>query len=595
MQEQPVRVERRLAAILAADVAAYSRLMHNDEEATHAKLTGLLANIVRPAIVEHGGRIVKNTGDGFLAEFSSAVEAVRAATQFQSRTHELTSDDPEESRVRFRVGINVGDVIVEPHDIFGDDVNVAARLEGIAEPGGICVSASVYAHVGGKVAIEFADLGDQKLKNISRPVRAYAIVWEEASGVSLSLGGQSDALSGPHLSIVVLPFANLSGAPEQEYFVDGVTESLTTDLSRISGLFVIGRHTAFTYKGKAIDLKQIGRELKVRYALEGSVQRSESRLRINVQLADAGTGNHLWAERFDKPMADLFDMQDEIVAHIANALDAQLAKQEARRSERSPLPSSMDLYFQGKALMYKGWIPENLAQARSKFERALALDPENVGAMVGIPALDVIVSMASMTDDSAALLGSAEARVLKVLSLAPNHAFAHLTLGSVLTATNRAVQGIAEFERALVLDRNLAEAHASIGFAKILTGRCAETEAHLDQAFRLSPRDIFAHRWMMWMGFAKLQLGADIEALGWFRRSIEANRNIPLAHFSLAVGLAMLGSIDQAKSAARAGFELDPSFCLRRFRDSVASDNPTYLMGRERFYQGLRIAGVPDG
>ncbi|WP_349644934.1 adenylate/guanylate cyclase domain-containing protein [Bradyrhizobium sp. Leo170] len=407
-----------MAAILAADVAGYSRLMHNDEEATHAKLTGLLANIVRPAIVEHGGRIVKNTGDGFLAEFPSAVEAVRAATQFQSRTHDLTSDDPEESRVRFRVGINIGDVIVEPHDIFGDDVNIAARLEGIAEPGGICVSASVYAHVGGKVAIEFADLGDQKLKNISRPVRAYAIVWEEASRVSLSVGGQSDALSGPHLSIVVLPFANLSGAPAQEYFVDGVTESLTTDLSRISGLFVIGRHTAFTYKGKgkAIDLKQIGRELKVRYALEGSVQRSERRLRINVQLADAGTGNHLWAERFDKPMADLFDMQDEIVAHIANALDAQLAKQEARRSERSPLPSSMDLYFQGKALMYKGWIPENLAQARSKFERALALDPENVGAMVRIPALDVIVSMASMTDDSAALLGSAEARVLKVLS-----------------------------------------------------------------------------------------------------------------------------------------------------------------------------------
>jgi TolB-like protein/class 3 adenylate cyclase/tetratricopeptide (TPR) repeat protein len=595
VQERPVRVERRLSAILAADVAGYSRLMHSDEEATHAKLTALLTDAVAPAIDEHGGRIVKNTGDGFLAEFPSAVEAVRAAAQFQSRTHDLTIDDPEERRIRFRVGINIGDVIVEPHDIFGDDVNIAARLEGIAEPGGICVSSSVYAHVGGKVAIEFADLGDQNLKNIARPVRAYAVVGEEPSPGTLRVGGRPGALSAPHLSIVVLPFANLSGDPEQDYFVDGVTESLTTDLSRISGSFVIGRHTAFTYKGKAVDLKQIGRELKVRYALEGSVQRSGGRLRINVQLVDAGTANHLWAERFDKPMADLFDMQDEIVSRLANTLDAQLTEQEARRSERSPVPSSMDLCFQGKALMYKGWTPENLAQARSIFERALALDPENVEAMVRIPAVDVIVSMASMTDYRAALLGPAEARVLKVLSLVPNHAFAHAILGSVLTATNRAVQGIAEFERALMLDLNLAPAHASIGWAKYLIGRGAETEAHINEAFRLSPRDIFAHRWMMWMGFAKLHLDADAEALGWFRRSIEANRNIPLAHFSLAAVLALLGSIDQAKSAAKAGLALDPSFSLRRFRDSVASDNPNYLAGRERFYQGLRIAGVPDG
>lgn len=595
VQDPPVRLERRLAAILAADVAGYSRLMHSDEEATHAKLTALLADIVGPAIAEHGGRIVKSTGDGFLAEFSSAVEAVRAAAQFQSRTRDFTINDPQERRIRFRVGINIGDVIVEPHDIFGDDVNIAARLEGMAEPGGICVSSFVYAYVGGKVAVEFADLGEQNLKNISRPVRVYAVVRAESSPATIRVGEQPGALTAPHLSIVVLPFANLSGDPEQAYFIDGVIESLTTDLSRISGLFVIGRHTAFTYKGKAIDLKQIGRELKVRYALEGSVQRSGGRLRINVQLVDAGTGNHLWAERFDKPMADLFDMQDEIVARLANTLDAQLAEQEARRSERSPLPSSMDLYFQGKALMSKGWIPENLARARSKFEGALALDPENVAAMVRIPAIDVIVSMASMTDSGTALLGSAEVRVLEVLSLAPNHAFAHLTLGSVLTATNRAVQGIAEFERALVLDRNLAEANASIGFAKILIGRCAETEAHLNEAFRLSPRDVFAYRWMMWMGFAKLQLGADADALGWFRRSIEANRNIPLAHFSLAAGLALLGSTDLAMSAAKTGLALDPSFSLRRFRDSVASDNPIYLTGRERFHQGLRIAGVPDG
>jgi len=292
VQEPPVRVERRLSAILAADVAGYSRLMHHDEEATHAKLTALLADSVTPAIAEHGGRVVKNTGDGFLAEFPSAVEAVRAAVQFQTRIHELTAGDAEDRRIAFRVGINIGDVIVEPHDIFGDGVNIAARLESIAEPGGICISSSAYDHVRGKVGVEFADLGEQNLKNIALPVRAYVVVRD---GRSSATHVDRARLSSARLSIVVLPFANLSGDPEQDYFVDGVTESLTTDLSRISGSFVIARNTAFTFKGKAIDVKQIGRALNVRYVLEGSVQRSGTRLRVNVQLIDVETGNHLWA------------------------------------------------------------------------------------------------------------------------------------------------------------------------------------------------------------------------------------------------------------------------------------------------------------
>jgi len=245
--------------------------------------------------------------------------------------------------------------------------------------------------------------------------------------------------------------------------------------------------------------------------------------------------------------------------------------------------------------MYKGWTPENLAQARSIFERASVLDPANVDAMVRIPAIDVIVSMANMTDNRIALLEAAEARVLKVLSLAPNHAFAHATLGSVLTATNRAVQGIAEYERSLALDRNLAVAHAAIGWAKYLIGCAAETAPHIDEAFRLSPHDIHAHRWMLWMGFAKLHLGADVEAVAWFRRSIEANRNIPIAHFSLAAVLALQGLPDQAQTAAKAGLELDPNFSLRRFHNNAASDNPTYLAGRNRFAQGLRQAGIPEG
>ena len=384
-QERPVRVERRLSAILAADVAGYSRLMHHDEEATHAKLTALLADAVEPAIAEHGGRIVKNTGDGFLAEFPSAVEAVRAAVQFQTRIKELTIGDAEDRRIALRVGVNIGDVIVEPHDIFGDGVNIAARLESIAEPGGICISSSAYDQVRGKVGVEFTDLGEQNLKNIARPVRAYAVVRDGLSPVTKGGSTTPSPPSAPRLSIVVLPFANIGGDPEQDYFVDGVTESLTTDLSRISGSFVIAPHTPhLPSKAKRLIVKQIGRELNVRYVLEGSVQRGGNRLRVNVQLIDAETGNHLWAERFDKPVADLFDMQDEIVSRLANTLNTQLIEAEARRAERSLHPDAMDLYFQGMACLNKGRTSEYLAQARGFFERALALDPKNVEALVGI-------------------------------------------------------------------------------------------------------------------------------------------------------------------------------------------------------------------
>jgi TolB-like protein/class 3 adenylate cyclase len=393
VQERPVRVERKLSAILAADVAGYSRLMHDAEEATHTRLTALLTGSVSPAIIEHGGRMVKNTGDGFLAEFPSTVEAVRAAVQFQDSISKLTFNDVEERRIAFRVGVNIGDVIVEPHDIFGDGVNVAARLESIAEPGGICISSAAYDQVRGKVGVEFADLGEQNLKNIVRPVRAYTIVRNRPSSTEAEPTSPG-AFSPPRLSIVVLPFTNLSGDPEQDYFVDGVTESLTTDLSRMSGSFVIGRHTAFTYKGKAVDLKKIGRELNIRYVLEGSVQRSGNRLRVNVQLVDAQTANHLWAERFDKPVADLFDVQDEIVSRLANTLNAQLVAAEARRAENAPHPDAIDLIFQGRAFFNKGQTSGNLTKARDFFERALARDPENVEALVGVAVVDLSIGVA---------------------------------------------------------------------------------------------------------------------------------------------------------------------------------------------------------
>jgi TolB-like protein/class 3 adenylate cyclase/Tfp pilus assembly protein PilF len=595
VQERPVRVERRLAAILAADVAGYSRLMHRYEEVTHTKLTALLVDAVQPAIAEHGGRIVKNTGDGFLAEFPSAVGAVRAALQFQTRIRELTAADIEDHQIAFRVGINVGDVIIEPHDIFGDGVNIAARLESIAEPGGICVSASAYDQVLGKVGVEFADLGDQNLKNIASPIRAYTVRWHGLAPAIRSDSTRKSSPYAPHLSIVVLPFENIGGDPAQEYFVDGVTESLTTDLSRIRNSFVIGRHTAFTYKGKAVDLKQIGRDLNVRYVLEGSVQRSANHLRVNVQLVDAETAHHLWAERFDKPVADLFDIQDEIVSLLANALNAQLIEAEARRAQHSMHPDATDLVFQGFAYSYKGPTHEYVAQARDFFERALKIDPQSAGALVGMARVDLAMGAAVLADDRAAHFSAAEANAIKALSLDPDYAWAHLALGGVQIFTNRAARGIAEFEQVLRLDRNSADAHAYTGLAKVFLGRAAETEGHVAEAFRLSPRDIAAYQWMHIVGRAKLQLGADAEAVTWLRRSIDANRNFPLSHFILAAALALLGALDEARDAVKAGLALHPDFSIRRLRAIVSSDNATYLTGRERVRTGMQIAGVPEG
>ena len=393
----------------------------------------------------------------------------------------------------------------------------------------------------------------------------------------------------------MLPFVNLSGDPEQDYFVDGVTESLTTDLSRISGSFVIGRHTAFTYKGKAVDLKQIGRELNIRYVLEGTVQRGGNRLRVNVQLVDAETGNHLWAERFEKPIADLFDMQDEIVSRLANTLNAELIEAEARRAERSLHPDAIELYFQGMACFNKGRTAEYTTRARGFFERALALDPKNVEALVAMAEVDESTGTGFLADDRAARFAAAETALIKALSLAPQHAVAHWLLGRVKMFTNRAAQGIADCEQALALDRNLASAHGEIGHAKYFLGRGAETEAHVLEALRLSPRDTDAFVWMMFAGLAKLHIGADEEAVARFRRSVEINRNHPRAHIYLATALAHLGQLDEARSAAQAGLALDPTFTISRFRANVPSDNPTYLAGRERFYEGMRMAGVPEG
>ena len=383
----------------------------------------------------------------------------------------------------------------------------------------------------------------------------------------------------------------MSGDASQDYFVDGVTDSLTTDLSRIRGALVIGRSTAFTYKGKAADVRQIGRELNVRYVLEGSVQRGGKCLRVNVQLLDAETANHIWAERFEKPIADLFDMQDEIVSRLANGLGEELARAEAGRAKRSATPNSMDHYFLGYALMNKGQTADIHNKARFHYDRALELDPDNVDALVGRAWIDLARVMSWLSDDYRDWLFSAEAYVAKALKLGPDCAAAHCALGAVRIYGNRAVQGIAECERSLAIDRNLAFAHGLIGMAKVFSGCNEETEAHILEALRISPRDERAWLWMVIAGSAKFHLGRDEEALAWLNRSIELNPNSPVTRFCLAATLAHLDRVEEAREAARAGREINPNFTIARFRPQASSDHPVYLAGRERLYEGLRKAG----
>ncbi len=349
---------RKLAAILAADVVGYSRLAGADEERTLARLRALRSDLIDPSIAVHHGRVVKRTGDGALVEFRSVVDAVRCAIEVQNGMVERNAGLPEDRRIEFRIGVHLGDVVEEADgDLMGDGVNIAARLEGIAKPGAICLSEQAYWQVKGRLDLAAADLGPTQLKNIAEPVRVYSLdVGKPAQAKTAPLAAPEKS-TPPRLSIVVLPFANIGGGAEQEHFVDGVTESLTTDLSRIRGAYVVARNTAFTFKGKPLDVKTIGRELNVRYVLEGSVQRGGNRMRVNVQLIDAETGSHLWAERFDKPLADLFDMQDELVARLASALNTELVASEARRAERTPGPELDGPLFSGDGLPQQGYDP----------------------------------------------------------------------------------------------------------------------------------------------------------------------------------------------------------------------------------------------
>jgi len=588
---------RKLAAILVSDVVGYSRLAGADEDRILARLRTLRSDLIDPTISVHRGRIVKRTGDGSIIEFRSVVDAVNCAIEVQRAMVERNAEVAPEKRIEFRIGIHLGDVVEESDgDLMGDGVNIAARLEGVAKPGAICLSEDAYRQVKGRLDLAVSDLGPTQLKNIAEPIRVYSLDVGQPAQAKPAPAPTHEKSAPPRLSIVVLPFANIGGDPEQEHFVDGVTESLTTDFSRIRHAVVIGRNTAFTYKGKPFDVKTVGRELNVRYVLEGSVQRGGNRMRVNVQLIDAETGSHLWAERFDKPLADLFDMQDEIVARLAGALNTQVVAAEARRAEQAPTPDSMDLYFQGLAWFNKGFTPDNVARARSFFDRALSVDPNNVDALIGSAHADVDEGASNFVTDPMAAFAAAEAKLTKVLSSVPDHARGHMFLGLVYIVTKRAAEGIAECEHALKLDRNFASAHAVVGLGKIYIGRAEETEAHIGEALRLSPLDTWAYAWMGIAGSAKLRLGSYEQAVAWLRRAFEANRNNPLANFLLAAALAQLGRLDEARSAVKAGLALNPTFAVSRTRAAwtARSDDPTYLAQLEPILEGLRKAGLPE-
>jgi TolB-like protein/Flp pilus assembly protein TadD len=596
---------RRLTAILAADVAGYSRLMGADEEGTHQRLKSHLRELIEPKFAEHRGRVVKNTGDGFLAEFQSVVDGVRCAVDFQRGMAEANAVTPPEQRIEFRVGINLGDVIAEEHDIFGDGVNVAARLEALAEPGGICVSRVVRDQVRDKLDFAFQDLGEQSVKNIARPVRVYALRPEAVADLPTSRAPiarpVSQSAGAPRLSIVVLPFANLSNDPEQGYFADGITEDLTTDLSRIAGMVVISRNTAFTYRNRPVDTKQIGRELGVRYVLEGSVRRSGNQVRVNAQLIDAETAAHLWAERFDSDVGDLFTLQNEITTRIANALNLELIVAEAARCTEHC--NVLDYVLRGRTVYLKPVTADSHAEAIGWYERALAVDPRSVEALSSLAISLAGRVLDGMTVTADADIQRADELVRLTLAISPRNPRAHFARGQILRARGQCEEAIPEYETVLGLNRNWVLVIAALGWCKFLTGRIDEALVLHEQAIRLSPRDPGIASWYDRLGRIHLLQSRTNEAIGWLERARGANPAHPNIRMDLAAAYALEGDIHRAAAELAEARRLsrDARYSsITRLKAAGISSGGYWGVPKIRalfeaiYFVGLRKVGVPE-
>jgi TolB-like protein/Flp pilus assembly protein TadD len=574
--------------------------MGADEEGTHERLKAHRRELIDPKITEHSGRIVKTTGDGMLAEFPSVVDAVRCAAEVQRAMIDREAGMHEDRRIRFRIGINLGDVLVEDGDIFGDGVNIAARLEALAEPGEICISRVVRDQIRDKLAYSFEDLGEQSVKNIARPVRVYALRAEAVADLPAPSVLPTPSICAPtavpRLSIVVLPFANLGNDPEQQYFADGITEDLTTNLSRIAGMLVISRNTAFTYRNKPVDTKQVGRELGVRYVLEGSVRRSGNRIRINAQLIDAETDAHLWAERFNGDTADLFTLQDEVTSRIAIALKTELVGAEAARL--TVHPDALDYIFRGRATRAKPPSRESYAEAVDLYERALELDPQSVEAQSWLAIALTGRALDGSTDTVAADIVRAEHLAGQALTAAPRNADAHYARGQVLRVQRRFAEAIPEYETVLAFDPNWVMALWCLGQCKIYTGSIEEVIPLTERAMRLSPREPHGDNFYAITGLVHLLQSRTDEALIWLERARSGTPGSPTRRAYLAAAYALSGETERAaaelaEARRLAGDDRFSSLARLRARGNWGVPKIRALF-EATYFAGLRLAGMPE-
>jgi TolB-like protein/class 3 adenylate cyclase len=590
-------LERRLAAVLAADVAGSCRLIGIDEEGTVARLEALRTTLFNPKITGHRGRIVKNTGDGALVEFASAVDAVRCAVEIQHSVAEQNTDVPREKRIEFRIGIHVGDIIIVENDIFGDGVNIAVRLEGIAEPGGINISDDAHRQIRGKIGIDCDDIGQQVLKNIAEPMR----VWRARIGLSSSMETQARSSTGTTQpvalydkpSIAVLPFQNMSGDPEQEYFADGMVEDIITGLSRSKSLFVIARQSTFTYKGKAVDIKQVGRELGVRYTLEGSVRKAGNRVRITGQLIDAATGVHLWADRFDSLLEDIFDLQDRVTSSVIGAISPQLERAEIARARRKPTESlqAYDYYLRALASLYRFTREENIEALRLT-KIANGLDPE-FAVSYALGATCYIQRKAfGWSTDAAQERVEAQRLAGRAIELGKDDPTVLAMAGDALAfVVGEVEEGATLVSRAINLDPNQAIARNWGGWTHLWLG---DVDAAIEQfhvALRLSPLDPWIITAQTGLANAHFLAGRNEEASSWAATAVRQQPNYVAAQRIMMACHAMSGHLEKARQACAFALQLDPTQRIAGMKDRTLFRRAQDV---ERLTQAYRIAGMPE-
>jgi len=585
-------VERRLVAILAADVAGYTALMGADEAGTLRRLTDLRREFLEPLIGSHHGRIVKLMGDGFLVEFASVVDAVSCALAWQDGVVEREAKSAEDERLQFRIGINLGDVIVQGDDIHGDGVNIAARLEGLAKPGGICLSGDAYRQTRGKVDAEFKDLGEHNLKNVAESVRVYFVTGKRAQTVSSPQEREPLALPDKP-SIAVLPLDNMSGDPEQEFLADGITEDLITALSKVRWFFVVARNSTFTYKGKAVEVKQVAKELGVRYVLEGSFRKAGNRVRVTAQLVDATTGRHVWAERYDRQIEDIFDLQDEMTQTIVGAVEPEISAVERERALSKP-PESLDAwecYQRGLWHMWTGKQDGNL-EAEKLLKRATALDPSFAPAYAYGSYVQYSRVVMGWSSDVGHSLGAGMALAQQALALDDKDPMAYFAAGRIYMMQGRHDDSIASLKTAIELNPSFAQSHHGLGMALTLAGRLDEAKESLAMAERLSPRDPNLWASTVVHALACILSGDYEDAVRWARKTIQNPRSRGYwPHAVLAAALAHLSFMDEARAAVAATLEAKPDLTLAYLTETLPPKEPR---GIDPYLDGLRKAGLPE-